>query len=186
MDGIKHLTSLEIETAIHDVLAAPKNNGTLEMIVSRPKIDQRHVAINGFLDTEQGLIGDNWLTRGSARTSDGRGHPEMQLNIMNFRYALLIAGSRERVPLAGDQLYVDLDLSDQNLPVGTRLSIGQALLEITAMPHLGCKKFVTRFGIDAMKFANSEFGRDHNLRGVNAKVIEGGSIQVADSVVILV
>ncbi len=152
------------------------------MIVRRPKVNKREVVESGMLDIANGLVGDNWLTRGSSRTKNGLGHPEMQLNLMNYRFAELIAGSRERVPLAGDQIFVDLDLSSANLPVGTRLAIGDAVIEVTAIPHLGCKKFVERFGIDAMKYANSEFGRDHNLRGINAKVIKGGHIAVSDTI----
>lgn len=154
----------------------------LELIVCRPKVNKREVLESGTLDIEHGLVGDNWLTRGSSRRADGRGHPEMQLNVMNYRFAELIAGSPARVPLAGDQMFVDLDLSPENLPPGTRLFIGSAVIEVTAIPHLGCKKFVERFGIDAMKFANSEFGRRHNLRGINAKVVSSGTVRAADPI----
>lgn len=180
-----HLTAAEIEARIGEVLDSPKDSGRLELIVRRPEIEEREVIAEGMLDLETGLVGDNWLTRGSRRTDNGLGHPEMQLNIMNYRFAELIAGSRERVPLAGDQLYVDLDLSRDNLPIGSRLSIGTAVIELTAIPHLGCKKFVERFGLDAMKFANSDFGRKHNLRGVNAKVIEPGNVACGDAVGVL-
>ena len=177
-----HISTNEIEEKIAEVLESPKDNGTLEMIVRRPAENKREVIESGFLSVENGLCGDNWLTRGSSRTDNGLGHPEMQLNLMNWRFANLIAGSRDRVQLAGDQLFVDLDLSPDNLPPGTRLSIGEAVIEITAVPHLGCKKFVERFGIDAMKFANSDFGRSHNLRGVNAKVVVSGDIYSRDAV----
>ncbi len=178
-----HLTLPELERGLEHVLLSPKENGVLELIVTRPKVDKREVVTEGKLDLELGLVGDNWLTRGSSRTTDGRGHPEMQLNVMNYRFAELIAGGRERVPLAGDQLFVDLDLSPDNLPPGTRLAIGSALIEVTAIPHLGCKKFVERFGLEAMKFANSEFGRSHRLRGLNAKVVAPGTIKTGDAVV---
>lgn len=180
-----HLTEAEIKSQVAHVLDSPKDHGTLELIVRRPEIEEREVIAEGLLDAEAGLVGDNWLTRGSRRTNNGLGHPEMQLNIMNYRFAEIIAGSRERVPLAGDQLYVDLDLSGDNLPPGTRIKIGDASIEITAIPHLGCKKFVERFGIDAMKFANSDFGRKHNLRGVNARVIEPGKVASGDAVNVL-
>ncbi|MGD9588513.1 MAG: MOSC domain-containing protein [Pyrinomonadaceae bacterium] len=177
-----HLTLAELEQGMESVLASPKNEGVLEMIVRRPAVDEREVLSRGSLEVENGLVGDNWLTRGSSRTTDGRGHPEMQLNVINYRFAHLIAGSRERVPLAGDQLYVDLDLSPANLPPGTTLEIGGAVIEVTAIPHLGCKKFVGRFGIEAMKFANSDFGRVHSLRGINAKVLEGGAVAIGNRV----
>lgn len=179
MDGTLfnlHLSAAEIEARIGDVIDSPKNPGTLEMIVRRPAENAREVVDTGFLCIDNGLVGDNWLIRGSSRTDNGLGHPEMQLNLMNWRFANLIAGGRDRVQLAGDQLFVDLDLSPDNIPPGTRLSFGDAVIEITPIPHLGCKKFVERFGIDAMKYANSDFGRSHNLRGVNAKVIRSGNV----------
>lgn len=176
----KHLSAAEIEVGLEHVLAAPKDYGRLELIVRRPAVNKREVVETGVLDTENGLIGDNWLTRGSSRTTNGMGHPEMQLNLMNYRYALLIADSRDRVPLAGDQLFVDLDLSEDNVPPGTRISIGEAIIEVTTIPHLGCKKFVERFGVDAMTIANSDFGRLHHLRGINARGIVCGSITAGD------
>ena len=179
-----HLTLAELEQGIEHLLESPKNEGILKLIVRRPAINEREVLENGELDVEIGLKGDNWLTRGSSRTTNGLGHPEMQLNVMNYRFAGLIAGSRDRIPMAGDQLFVDLDLSPQNLPPGTRLSIGSAVIEVTAIPHLGCKKFVGRFGVEAMKFANSEFGRKHSLRGINAKVVQAGSIATGDPVIV--
>ncbi len=187
MDGVlfnKHLTTGEIGEAIEHVLRAPRDIGYLEMIVRRPAVNKREVIDSAAIDFENGLVGDNWLTRGSSRTTNGLGHPEMQLNVMNYRFALLIAGDRERVPHAGDQLFVDLDLNRDNLPPGTRLTIGSAVIEVTAVPHLGCRKFVERFGLDAMKFANSEFGRQHNLRGVNAKVIRSGEITVGAEITV--
>lgn len=178
----KHLSADEISTAIEHVLASPKDQGLLQLIVRRPAVNKREVIESGVLDIENGLVGDNWLSRGSSRTDNGLGHPEMQLNLMNYRFAVLIAGSRERVPLAGDQLFVDLDLSEDNVPPGTRLSIGEAVIEVTTILHLGCKKFVERFGIDAMKFANSDFGRRHHLRGINARVIHAGKIKVGETI----
>lgn len=180
-----HLTTAEIEASMENVIASPKDRGSLEMIVCRPEVNKRKVLTAAELDLSVGLVGDNWLTRGSSRTSNGLGHPEKQLNLMNYRFALLIAGSRERVPLAGDQLFVDLDLGKDNLPAGTRLSIGSTVIEVTAMPHLGCKKFVERFGTDAMKYANSEFGRRHNLRGVNARVVTAGQISSGDEIKVI-
>lgn len=175
-----HLAAEEIESGIGEVIASPKDDGTVEMIVRRPAENEREIIETGFLSVENGLVGDNWLTRGSSRTDNGLGHPEMQLNLMNWRFANLIAGNRDRVHLAGDQLFVDLDLSPDNIPPGTQLSIGEAVIEITAIPHLGCKKFVERFGIDAMKYANSDFGRSHSLRGVNAKVVTSGDVRAGD------
>lgn len=185
MNGIlfeKHLLATEIEAGLDHVLAAPKDLGRLEMIVRRPKVNKREVVETGRLDIKNGLVGDNWLTRGSSRTFNGKGHPDTQLNLMNYRFALLVADSRERVPLAGDQLFVDLDLSEENVPHGTKISIGEATIEVTSVPHLGCKKFVERFGLDAMNIANSEFGRRHHLRGINARVINGGPIRVGDAI----
>ena len=127
-------------------------------------------------------MGDSWNRRGSSRSIDGGPHPDMQLNIMNARAIALVAQSPDRWPLAGDQLFVDLDLSPANLPPGTRLAIGSAIVEVTAEPHTGCGKFVSRFGVDAMKFVNSTIGRELSLRGINAKVVQPGAIRIGDAV----
>jgi hypothetical protein len=178
----KHLTFEELEAELDEIRQSPKDEGVLELIVSRPKVNAREVLEEAELDLEVGLVGDNWKTRGSSRTTDGFGHPEMQLNIMNSRAVALVAQSKDRWQLAGDQLFVDLDLSDENLPPKTRISIGSAIVEVTEIPHTGCKKFVARFGLDAMKFVNSPVGKQLHLRGINAKVIRSGIIRTGDSV----
>ena len=177
---MRHLTAAELEAGLPHVQASPKDGGALEMIVRRPQTNAREVLDEAMLDLAEGLVGDNWRSRGSLSTADGAADPEMQLNIMNARVAALVAGDRERWPLAGDQLYLDLDLSSANLPPGARLRLGEALLEVTPPPHTGCRKFVSRFGMDAMKFVNSRLGRQLNLRGVNAKVVEPGVVRVGD------
>ncbi|MBL8888675.1 MAG: MOSC domain-containing protein [Planctomycetaceae bacterium] len=159
---------------------SPKDSGELQMIVRRPDVNLREVLEVADLDLKNGLVGDNWKAKGSSRTDDGQAHPDMQLNVMNARAIDWIARTRDRWALAGDQLYIDLDLSGENLPPGTRLALGDAIIEVTAQPHTGCKKFVERFGIDAMMFVNSEVGRSLNLRGINAKVVQPGRIQVGD------
>jgi len=150
--------------------------------VRRPQTDEREVLEEGELNLLEGLAGDSWRMRGSSRTPDGSSHPEMQLNIMNARVAALVAQDDERWQLAGDQLYLDMDLSAENLPAGTRLAIGSAVIEVSAQPHTGCKKFVARFGLDAMKFVNSSVGRELHLRGINARVVQPGVIRVGDAV----
>ena len=171
-----HLSKDQLEAGLDEIRQSPKDKGALELIVRRPKEDERETLMEGELCLERGLVGDNWKTRGSSRTSDGFGHPDMQLNIMNARAAKLIAVEDERRQLAGDQLFIDIDLSDENLPTGSRLSIGEAEIEITEIPHNGCKKFATRFGVEAVKFVNSEEGKRLHLRGVNAKVVTPGDM----------
>lgn len=175
-----HLNTAELEAGLQEILASPKNSGELSMIVRRPKTNEREVIEQATLDIKEGLIGDNWLTRGCGATADGSAHPDMQLNIMNSRVIQLIAQSQEKWPLAGDQLFVDLDLSDSNLPPGTQLNLGDARIEVTAEPHTGCRKFAARFGADAMRFVNSELGKQLNLRGINAKAIVAGQIRKGD------
>ena len=177
-----HPTTEELETGLDHVRAAPRDEGVLELIVRRPRAEEREVLAEGVLDLVEGLVGDNWRTRGSRMTPDRSAHPEMQLNVMSARAVALVSRERERWQLAGDQLYVDLDLSVENLPAGTRLAIGEAVIEVTALPHLGCKKFVARFGMDAMRFVNSELGRALRLRGLNAKVVEPGAVRPGDRV----
>ena len=163
-----------------EIRRSPRDKGILDLIVRRPEIDQRETLQEGTLDLAKGLLGDNWHTRGSKNSVDGTADPDMQLNIMNSRVIALVAQDPKRWSLAGDQLYIDLDLSRENLPPGTRLSIGSAILEVTPPPHTGCKKFVARVGLEAMKFVNSGLGKQLNLRGINAKVVQSGTIRVHD------
>ncbi len=179
-DAAKQLTTAELEAGLDHILASPKDNGELELIVRRPEVDARESVVQGHLDVAEGLVGDNWLARGCRHMPDGAADPEMQLNIMNSRVVQLVADDAARRELAGDQLYVDLDLSDENLPPGTRLSIGDAVIEVTEPPHTGCKKFAARFGVDAMVFVNSGLGKKLNFRGINAKVVRSGDIRVGD------
>lgn len=182
MDDVIHRTMVELEAGLDHIRRSPADVGVLELIVRRPRPNAREVIAEGCLDLVEGLIGDNWRARGSAQMPDRSAHPEMQLNIMNARAAALVAQRRDRWALAGDQLYLDFDLSEANVPPGTRLAIGCAVIEVTAQPHTGCKKFVSRFGLDAMKFVNSQVGRHLHLRGVNAKVVCAGVIRTGDPV----
>jgi hypothetical protein len=151
-------------------------------MVRRPQTGEREVLALGELDLIEGLVGDNWRTRGSSLTADGSAHPEMQLNIMNSRVIALVAQNEGRWQLAGDQLFIDLDLSAENLPPGSRLAIGSAVIEVSAQPHTGCQKFVERFGVEAMRFVNSSVGRQLRLRGINARVVQAGVVRVGNRV----
>ncbi len=179
---MKHLTTSELEAGLEEIGRSPKDEGVLEMIVRRPQIGEREILQRGQLDLADGLVGDSWKIRSSRRTADGTPHPDMQLNLMNSRVVALVSQDRSRWHLAGDQLYVDLDLSEDNLPPGTRLAIGSAVIEVTAQPHTGCAKFVERFGLDAMQFVNSTDRKDLHLRGINARVVRAGELQVGDTV----
>jgi hypothetical protein len=180
MTGMRHILIEELEAGLEHIRLSPKDQGVLAMIARRPQVGEREILTVGELDLWQGLVGDTWRTRQSPRTSDGSPHPDMQLNIMNARVIALVAQARERWPLAGDQLYIDLDLSADNLPSGTRLALGSAIIEVTAQPHTGCPKFLARFGPDALKFVNSPVGQLLHLRGINAKVVQSGVIRVGD------
>lgn len=182
MTGTRHLPIAELEAGLEKIRQSPKDQGVLELIVRRPRVEQREVLTLGELDPREGLVGDTWGMRSSTRTQDGSAHPDMQLNIMNVRVIALVAQTRERWPLAGDQLYIDMDLSADNLPAGTRLVLGSAVIEITAQPHMGCQKFMERFGADALKFVNSDVGKLLHLRGINAKVVQSGVIRIGDVV----
>ena len=182
MPEITHLTLAEMEAGMETIRQAPKDAGVLRLISRRPDTDKREVLEEGQLDPAHGLIGDSWKARGSRSTPDGSANPEMQINVMNARVIELLAVSKDRWALAGDQLFVDFDLSEANVPPGTRLAIGEAVIEVTAPPHLGCKKFSARFGPDAVKFVNSDEGKLLHLRGVNAKVVQPAVIRTGDSV----
>ncbi len=180
MDTLTHVAKTELEAGLEFIRQAPQDNGQLKMIVRRPNVDEREVVNEAELDLEIGLIGDTWKMRGSKATPDGSANPQAQITLMNSRAAALIAQSEERWSLAGDQLYVDMDLSEANLPAGTRIAIGSVILEVSAQPHTGCAKFSQRFGVEAHKFVNSLEGKPLRLRGVNARVVQGGAIRVGD------
>ena len=169
----------ELVAGLERIRQAPRDGGPLLRIVRRPRPGEREELDEGRLDLAEGLVGDGWSRRRSRR---GGPNPDAQLTLMRSRVAELVAGDPERWGLAGDQLYVDLDLSEENLPAGSRLAIGSAVVELTPPPHTGCKKFVERFGMEAMLFVNSPEGRALRLRGANAKVVEPGSIAVGDVV----
>jgi len=171
-----YVSQVELEAGIDAIKSSPADNGIVRKIVCRPDVDERCELQEAQLDIAEGLVGDNWRRKGYKKTADGLAHPDMQLNIMNARAIALIARTEERWQLAGDQFYVDLDLSPQNLPPGTRLQIGEAIVEVTAEPHLGCSKFMERFGRDAVLLVNADAGKALNLRGINAKVVQPGKV----------
>jgi hypothetical protein len=181
---MNHLTLDQLNAGLDEIRRAPKHSGRVELIVRRPEVGARELLGAGDLDVTRGLVGDNWSTRGSSMTADQQAHPEMQLNLMGIRAVALIAQSPERYPLAGDQFFVDLDLSVENLPVGTQLTMGSAVIEVSPVPHRGCEKFIERFGLDAQRFVNSAVGRELNLRGINAKVVRAGVVRVGDTIAI--
>lgn len=177
-----HKTPNELQDGLDHVTRSPGDDGTLDLIVRRPSEDEREILTEGELTHAAGLVGDNWNQRSSRRTDDGSPHPDMQLNVINARLSRLLADTDERRALAGDQLHVDLDLSHDNLPAGTRLEIGEAVIEVTEQPHTGCRKFSSRFGVDALRFVNSETGTALRLRGLNARVVVPGTIRTGDVV----
>jgi hypothetical protein len=179
---MEHVMGADLEAGLDEIRRSPADEGRLELIVRRPGVNEREILAEGVLDHSDGLVGDTWKRRRSTRTPDGSPHPGMQLNVMNARAAGLIAGSPARWALAGDQLYVDLDLSEANLPAGTLLELGSAVIEITDQPHRGCAKFAARFGQEALRFVNSPVGRELRLRGLNARVVVAGRVRTGDVV----
>ena len=180
METVKLLSRAELDAGLDTIRQSPKDSGALTLIVRRPGIDRRETPDQARLDPAYGLEGDSWQSRPSSHTGDGAPNVQTQLTIINTRTIGLIAPDVTRWPLAGDQLYIELDLSRDNLPPGTRLAIGEAVVEVTSEPHTGCAKFVARFGLDAMKFVNSPIGRELNLRGINARVVQAGHIRLGD------
>ena len=171
-----NVTADELRAGLDHVAAAPADEGVVELIVRRPDVGEREVLEEAELDVALGLVGDRWSARGK------RPNPKSQLTLMSARAAELIAGDREHWPPAGDQLYVELDLSGENLPAGTRLAIGSAIVEVSDLPHLGCAKFTARYGEEARELANSPEGVALNLRGIITTVIRSGRIRVGDVV----
>ena len=176
----EHPLLAELESALDHILGSPADGGKLEMISARPAVGQRRQMQEATLDEAQGLIGDNWKDRSSTRTADGSANPDAQLTIINSRLVDAVSGSKSRWELAGDQLVVDIDLSHENLPVGSRLQIGSALVELTAEPHTGCVKFASRFGNPALRFVSGPVAMQQRRRGANAKIVKSGTVRVGD------
>ena len=179
--GVTHLATNDLEAGLDHVRNSPKDDGSVELIVCRPAEDEREILEEAQLDCTEGLVGDTWSVRISRRIGTGP-NPECQLTLMNARAATLVAGTADHGGLPGDQVYVDLDLGYDNLPPGTRLQLGTAVIEVSAEPHTGCHKFAARFGKDALRFVNSEVGRALNLRGINTKVVVAGTVRIGDTV----
>ena len=181
MSTVQHLTTEQLDAGLAHIAASPADVGTVELIVRRPDVDEREVLDECELAVGAGLIGDNYLERGSSGTDDGSAHPEAQLNLMNSRAVdLVAAGDRSRWAIAGDQFFVDLDLSVDNLPAGTRLSLGTAVIEVAAKPHNGCAKFARRFGQDAARWVNRD--KHQRRRGLNAMIVEPGIVHPGDPI----
>jgi MOSC domain-containing protein YiiM len=179
---VAYLTTNELDAGLDDIRRSPKDGGKVELIVARPAPGAREEMDEATLDPAVGLVGDDWQARGSRHTEDGSAEVERQVTLMNARAAALIAHDPDRRALAGDQLYVDLDLGCANLPAGTRLRLGSAVLEVSPLPHTGCAKFIERFGPDAGRWVNVGPGKELNLRGINAFVVEAGTVRVGDPV----
>jgi MOSC domain-containing protein YiiM len=179
---VEHLSRERLEAGLGQIRAAPADGGRVVLLVRRPAVGQRDLLAEAVLGHAAGLEGDNWLARGSRSTPDGSADPQRQVTVMNARVAELVADGTGRMPLAGDQIYVDLDISHDNLPAGSLLAVGQAVLEVSEAPHLGCAKFVERFGAEAMRFVNSSVGRQLRLRGMNTRVVVPGVVRLGDLV----
>jgi len=175
-----HVSDAELEAGLPEIRRAPEDEGVVELIVRRPAEGEREVLDEGVLDLEQGLVGDRWWS--SARSRGEPVNTGTQLTLMNARVIGLIAPDRERWPLAGDQLYVDLDLGLENLPPGTRLSLGSAIIEVADEPHTGCAKFSARFGSAAIRFVNARDGRHLRPRGMNCRVVVPGTVRTGDAI----
>jgi hypothetical protein len=177
---MEHLSRQRLEAGLGQIRDSPREGGRIVLVVCRPAVGVRELPGAALLDPVAGLAGDNWLARGSKSMPDGSADPQRQVTVMNARVAELVAGGTDRMALAGDQLYIDLDLSVGNLPAGSLLAVGQAVLQVSDAPHLGCAKFVERFGAEAMRFVNSGLGRQLRLRGMNARVVQPGIVRPGD------
>jgi MOSC domain-containing protein YiiM len=180
---VQHATEAELEQGLPTVLASPRDAGQLEAIFVRPAPNERRALSSANLTVAGGIEGDRWAKDSRSRLEDGRSDPCCQVSLMNVRFLRQIAGSEDTLCLAGDNLIVDLDLSEANLPAGSRLAIGDSvILEISSKPHTGCSKLESRYGRDARTFMNNKRGKALHLRGRYGFVVTGGQIALGDAV----
>ena len=179
-----HATTAQLTARLDHLRAAPADVGTVELVVRRPSTGEREILDEGVLDEVEGMVGDNWLSRATSYAVESGRHLDAQINVMSARMVALLADTPHGRAQAGDQLYLDLDISVENLPPGSRIALGEsAVIEVSAKPHSGCKKFTGRFGEDAMRFVNSELGKELRLRGFNARVVSGGVVRPGDKAI---
>ncbi len=178
----RHLTLAELQAGLPEILASPKDAGVLRAIVIRPDKKERRDLDTCEISLASGTQGDHWAKGCWKSTEDGSPHPDVQICLMNARCIALIAQGRERWPLAGDNLFIDLDLTPDNMPPGTRLAIGSAVIEITDTLHAGCASFAERYGRDATVFVNTGEGKKLRLRGIYARVVQDGRVSAGDRV----
>ena len=172
-DAARHLDLATLHERIDALPAPPRDRGHLALLVARLPDGRHDTPHAARLAPEEGLPGDRW------ERCDGR--PESQLAVMRVDVATLLANG-QALSLFGDNLLVDLDLSDENLPTGTRLRLGGALLEVTPEPHNGCAKFRQRFGGDALRLTAEKPRRHQHLRGIYLRVVEAGDVAVGDPI----
>ena len=179
----QHAGAIELEQGLAEVLASPTDTGRLTAIVVRPATNERRTLDSATLTSESGIDGDRWVRDSYYRLKDGRSDPRCQVSIMNDRFLRQIASDDDDMCLAGDNLIVDLDLSEANLPAGSHVAIGtEVILEISDLKHTGCSKFARRYGPDAKSFANNKRGTALHLRGRYARILRGGTIRIGDPV----
>ncbi len=176
----RHKTMEELRAGLPDILASPADGGEVKAVVIRPASGQRTEVPSCEVSLAGGMHGDHWAKGCWKTTADGRPHPDVQICMMNSRCIDLVAGERSNWAQAGDNLFVDMDFSPENLPPGQRLAVGSAVLEITDTPHKGCQAFIDRYGRDACVFVNVGDGAKYNLRGIYARVVDAGTISVGD------
>lgn len=172
---MEYLSAEQIEAGLSDVLASPQDQGQLEAIIIRPESDHRESRASVYLSPEGGVEGDRWAT------SEGS-DPRAQVSLMNARLLKLIARTEDRMSLAGDNLIVDLDLTEANLSIGQKLAVGEVLIQVTELPHTGCKQFAERYGPDAVRFINAAERKPMRLRGLYARVLKAGTVGVGDTI----
>jgi hypothetical protein len=182
-DAAEHVTELELEQGLAEVLASPADTGRIEAIFLRPVENSRLAVDSARLSCKRGIEGDRWASDSYYRTDEGEPDPRCQVSVMNARFLRQIAGDDEAMCLAGNNLIVDFDLSEENLPTGSLLRVGsEVVLEISDLPHTGCSKIANRYGNAARSFMNKKSRKLLNLRGRYAKIVQGGTIRIEDRI----
>ncbi|MFT5632095.1 MAG: hypothetical protein ACI9HB_003282 [Gammaproteobacteria bacterium] len=175
-----HVRLAECEDALSTILAAPKSGAIVEQLCLRPGFSERSFPELLELTVAGGIIGERWTKAPWLTLSDGTPDPRIQVSILSKRVMDLCWRDRENTHHPGDTMIVDMDLGVENLPNGTRLGIGSAVVEVSDKFNTACIKWQGRYGAESLRWLNLRKNRDYRLRGILCRIVQDGVVRLGD------